>query len=84
MGFGTKFLVIYALMEFVTTQLFFYGTPPTVVFASTIVLLLTGNTNPGDGTPILFVISGSTVLAQTFVATVLAGLGTGALRFLAF
>ncbi len=84
MGFWTTFLVFYALMEYASANVFFYGTPPTVLFTSSIVLLLTGNTQPGDGSGLLFLISGSAVLAQTLVATVLAGLGTGALRFLAF
>ena len=81
--FWTTFLVFYALLEYVDAKVFFYGTPPTVLFTSSIVLLLTGNTKPADGTGLLFLISGSAVLAQALVATALAGLGSG-LRFLVF
>ena len=85
MGFWYKFMVFYGIMDAFTWWFVESMTvSPTLLFVSAAVLMITGETTGGDATGILLVTSGMYVLVQVVVASILASLGTGSLRFLAF
>ena len=85
MGFWYKFMVFYGLLDafswwFVESM----TASPTLLFVSAAVLMITGETTGGDGTGILLTVSGFYVAVNLVVASILASLNTGSLRFLVF